>query len=98
MVMGLPTAQSSKILDEFFEELIRAFEKHGDLPDDIIHAVAIMQEEAGEAVRAAIQATYESKSPLDREVTMIPKIRKELVQTGAMCLKCILQIDRGDFT
>jgi len=62
-------------------ELDRAKEKHRGFPSDPIHGVAIVQEESGEAMRAAIQAMYEGGDPA--------AIEKELIQTAAMCLRML---------
>ncbi len=50
-------------------------------PHDPIHAVAVMAEESGEAVQAALQWAYGGGSKAEFE--------KELVQTGAMVLRCL---------
>lgn len=62
-------------------ELKRARNKHPKFPKDIIHAVDVMMEEAGESVRAAQQFTYENIS--------IDEVKKEITQTGAMCLRIL---------
>lgn len=71
-------------IDAIQSELKKAQEKHPAWPTDIIHAVAIMQEEAGEAIRAAIQYEYE-----DGELA---EVQKELIQTAAMCLRCLYNL------
>ena len=50
-------------------------------PTGLIHQVAIMQEESGEAVRAALNHVYHGEPLAD--------VRGELVQTAAMCLRCL---------
>lgn len=50
-------------------------------PADPIHMLAVMAEESGEAVRAALNMVYHGGS--------VDEVRKELVQTGAMVLRCL---------
>ena len=70
--------------NEFIAELSRATIKHPHWPDDKIHAVAIMNEEAGEAIRAVLDHVYAGKS--------IDEVKNELIQTGAMCLRCLINM------
>lgn len=67
------------IIEEINNELQRAGNKFPYWPDDIIHAAAIVNEESGELIRAAIQFTYE-----DGE---IEEVKKEAIQTAAMCIR-----------
>ena len=62
-------------------ELVRAKQKFPTWPADKIHAVGIMVEEAGEAMRAALQLEYENGSQ--------DALYDELVQTGAMVIRCL---------
>lgn len=68
-----------------FIELRRAEEKHPGWPDDPIHAVAIMVEEAGEAIQAAIDVYYNNRRSDD--------LKKELAQTGAMAIRALLHME-----
>jgi hypothetical protein len=58
--------------------------KHPGWPTDIVHAVAIMMEEAGEAMQAALDVYYKDG---DKE-----QLKKELAQTGAMAMRCLLHL------
>lgn len=69
------------IMSDLFGELDRAEKQHPDWPSDTIHQVAIMCEESGEALRAALQYTYEGGDLED--------VGKELIQTGAMVIRCL---------
>lgn len=68
-------------------ELERALSKFPQWPNDPIHAAAVLQEEAGELVQGALQATYEphKSDPADVEV--------EAVQTGAMAIRWLMSFD-----
>jgi hypothetical protein len=67
------------------EELVRAEELHPFWPIDVIHQAAIVGEEAGEVLKAAIDLHYkdEAEHPIIRAQHRRDLIT-ELVQTGAM--------------
>jgi hypothetical protein len=67
-------------------ETIAAEKKHPLWPDDLIHGVAIVCEESGEAIRAALQCQYEGGE--------IDDVRRELVQTAATCFRMLAWIDK----
>lgn len=67
-------------------ELRRAERKFPTWPTDPVHASAIVAEEAGELVRAANQATFESGDPQD--------MLTEAVQTAAMGLRFVLMFGK----
>lgn len=67
-----------------FHEYRAAKEKHPQWVSDPVHAAAIMGEEAGEAVQAALDFTYAGDLP--------DKFRKECAQTGAMAIRCIVNM------
>lgn len=72
-------------VDEIIEDVVKELEfaesKHPEWPDDIIHQVAIMVEEAGESNRAALQAVYEGGLKDD--------MYKEVIETAAMCFRIL---------
>lgn len=70
-------------LQAIFRELEKAKSKHSwDILDgNIVEMTAILAEEAGEVVRAALQLKYEDGS--------VEALRKELHQTAAMCLRVL---------
>ena len=74
----------SQAIRAIIAEHYRAECLHPDWPDDIIHAVAIVAEESGEAVRAALQYVYEDGA--------INDVRTELVQTAAMCIRTLVNM------
>lgn len=71
-------------IDSIFDELAAAEKKHPEWPEDKIHAVAIMIEEAGESMQAAIDYTYTNGD--------IEHLKKELAQTGAMCIRALMHL------
>ena len=87
---AFPLAVSSQefagILGMIHDELRDAESKHVRWPVDEIHATAIMMEEAGESMRAALRWVHEdgTRDELEREV----------VQTGAMCVRLLAHLSR----
>lgn len=72
------------IISDVLDELHKAVTKHPSWPrHDAIHAAAIVQEEAGELIRAALQFHYEDGSP--------DEIHKEAIQTAAMGLRFLAE-------
>lgn len=85
--MSIPSHQIAPMetaIDLIFAELKRAEEKHPGWPDDIVHAVGIMIEEAGESMQAALDCTYSNGD--------IEHLKKELAQTGAMCIRALVHL------
>ena len=64
-------------------ELESAKEKHPTWPDDLIHRAAIVGEEAGELLQAALQYTYEKGR--------FYNMHKEAIQTGATVLRFLVE-------
>lgn len=67
--------------NEIDAELKKAKGKHPNYPTDMFHQLAIMQEEAGEVTMAVLHLHYEKGTVED--------VRKELVQTAAMCMRML---------
>jgi len=85
MIQGiLSETHADKAIEIILSELKHAEAKHPGWPDDIVHAVAIMIEEAGEAMQAAINCHYEGGD--------IELLRIELAQVGAMCVRTIMHL------
>lgn len=71
------------ILNEIVRTLESAEQQHPIFPDDLIHKVAIMTEESGEAMRAALNLVYEDGTK--------EELVTELLQTAAMCIRILKQ-------
>ena len=74
------------IMDDVLSELRRAEAKYPVWPHDIIHAVAIVAEESGEAVRAALNHVYHGEP--------VETLRGELVQAAAMAIRVLKNLPR----
>lgn len=79
------TPQEKEVCDMLIVELRRAMRLHIGFPLDPIYAVAILSEEAGEAVQAANDYIHHGG--------VKSNIRKELTHTGAMALRCLIHLD-----
>lgn len=76
--------KGEKVIELIFDELRNAEKKHPGWPDDKIHAVGILIEEAGEAMQAAIDHVYNGDG--------VEKLRIELAQTGAMAIRALINL------
>jgi len=63
------------------QELERAKRLHPNYPENMLHQVAIINEEVGEMTKAVLQYHYEGGNVHDISV--------ELTQTAAMCLRML---------
>lgn len=69
------------IFDNIKDAVSYAEFKHRHFPDDLIHQVAIMSEESGEAVRAALLHVYDDHT--------LDDVEEELYQTIAVCVRIL---------
>lgn len=67
--------------DEIDQEVRNAKNQHPNWPTDLLHQIAIVNEESGEATRAALHVVYEKGT--------IKDLKKELIQTAAMCVRML---------
>ena len=77
---------SEKAFMAIIAELKRAEEKFPGWPDDVVHASAILNEEAGELTQAALDYFYGRYTSTDR-------MKKEAAQVGAMALRFLIGLD-----
>ena len=75
---------TQKCMQNIYHELRKAKKKFPTFPLDMIHQVSIMNEEAGESIRAALQYVYEGGT--------LEHLETELIQAAAMCLRCLENI------
>ena len=67
-------------------EVCKARKKWPESYKDIIHATALINEEAGETIQAALDLTYDNGT--------IEKVKKETIQTAAMCFRLLENIEK----
>ena len=89
-VLNGRTLSGVDLLEAVIDEVKRAEAKHPHWPTDIIHQAAIIAEESGEMVRAALQLSYEKGSQED--------LRTELIQTAAMCFRMLKNLPEASGT
>lgn len=78
---------TTEIMKQILQEVERAQKKYPEWPADVVHAIAVMVEEAGEALRAANNCKWHNGD--------IEALRTELVQTGAMVIRALKNLDNG---
>ena len=72
------------VINSIVNEYERAMSKHPEWPRDVIHAAAIVTEESGELVRAALQFEYEQGEH--------QSLQNEGIQTGAMAVRFLVNM------
>lgn len=75
--------KKDEILKAISMECKRAERIHPIWPSDIIHQTAIMVEEAGETLKAALEVHFKENK------TTIEKVKSEAIQTAAMCFRIL---------
>lgn len=89
---------SYAVMPKVWEELKRANELHPDYPSDHLRRTAIMVEEAGEAIRAALDLTRDTTSGPDRSTKWYAEaranLRAELMQTAAMAIRQLVAMEQ----
>lgn len=92
---GTPSAmRTERITVAALAELARAKTKFPEWPKDPIHAYAVVQEEVGEGIRAALHAMYEN----DNHSVALAELRGECTQSIAMLYRFVLSLDKYDWT
>lgn len=77
----------TQIQSEVNAEVARARRMYPTWPADIIHAAALMSEEAGESVSAANSYYWGHKG------VPLSAVRKEVIETMAMCWRFLLDTE-----
>lgn len=81
----------NNIIFDIGQELEKAKRKFPEWPTDPIHAAMIVAEESGELMKEILQMVYEPHK------TDIDKVRKEALQTAAMCVRFIESLDNKEY-
>ncbi len=76
-----------QIVRDIFAEIDQSILQHGDFPKDMIHAAAIVSEESGELIQAAIDYEFNPEKRIDDEIAW--SMYREAIQTAAMGIKFI---------
>ena len=79
--------RDAMIIRAVLSEIERFGKLHGNMPDDLIHAAAIISEESGELIQAALKHNYEFQGVPQKQ--LIENMLTEAIQTGAMAIKFI---------
>jgi hypothetical protein len=93
----------NEVIEWIREELGKACHKFPEWPEDAIHAVNVISEEAGELQKVANEATYEpGKFGYDPETdkydSPLSSLRKEAVQTAAMAIRFLMHLHHYKFS
>lgn len=83
-MMAIP--EVSVAVNEMLAELKRARNIHPCWPLDPVHQIAILMEEAGEAMR-------EANDMVHKGADVGAALRNELIQTGAMAIRCLINME-----
>jgi len=79
------------VLLEVLTEVDKAKEKFPQWPTDPLHAVAVLGEEFGELTQAILQRTYENPASIEH-------VREEAIQTAAMAIRFLEELDNYKYT
>ncbi len=84
-------------------ELLIARRRFPTWPDDPLHAVAILNEEAGELTKAVLQAVYQpEKAPKEYAGRFNEWHRKQIhaeaIQVAAMAIRLLASLDKYEFS
>lgn len=77
----------SSILDEIIKEYRRAKKRHPSWPDHPAGQAGVVVEEAGELMQACMNIKYKTNKNGRSVKEMKADIRKEAIQTAAVCLR-----------
>lgn len=78
---------SKELFQEVRREIARAENKFPRWPEDPVHGAAILGEEAGEALKAALDYYYGQRD--------LRTLKKELIQTAAMAFRFLLNLNNN---
>lgn len=82
-----PGIKLAKVEMAIQTELRYAISTYPGWPDDIVHAAAIVAEEAGELLQVANNVRWQHK-----DGGSVAKLRKEAIQTAAMAVRFLLNL------
>lgn len=86
LISGLVEKEMNILIEDIFNELKRAEEIHPSWPIDKIHAVAIIIEKVGAAMKEALDIE------LAGLIKKHERLDRELIQSAAMCIRALIHI------
>ncbi len=84
-ITGTPGGREEAAIREILTALAEARARHPQWQADVIHSAAVLAEEAGEVVKAALDLTY-FNAPNHQQ------LKKELAQVGAMAVRMLVNL------
>lgn len=78
----------TEVLALILEELDCAENAHPKWPDDLVHAAAVVTEEAGELLKEANNVQFGHKG------STMDEVKNEAIQTGAMAIRFLLNMHK----
>ncbi len=78
---------SDRAIELIFEQLKKAEQKHPWWPDDYVAGIGIITEEVGEAMKEALELTFDKLSTKDDHYE---RLMKETAQTAAMGIRMMI--------
>lgn len=85
------------IVEDILAEVERAKKKFPQWPDDLFHALCIVQEEVGELSKAVLELSYSPADLYTEHKRQLENVRIEAVQSAATLIRFLQSFDMGSY-